>query len=975
MGVGAGFVDRDTVEVDPGQPVTGAVRVTNETGRAVALVDRLVVPPGWRVLGGEGPFSLDPGGQAVRLPTVVVPGDAEVRGYAVAYDVLDAGTGAVVATDTLRVLLVPRYGVALERDDGTAYTVSGEPFVPALIVTNMGNVRSRIVVTYTVSGPGAAAVEADTTVVLAPAERRRLDLAIATQETTNPMSVRVAATARVDEPGAGDAQRRTATTTTVLPRRDSGSLDYHRYFAQAGVSAGLVGSGFRRSSRFGAQAFASGSGRLGPESETSLTFDLRSPYVPTDADAPRYDDVYRVALDNPSYSLVAGDATYRLSLLASAFGFGVGGKVRPGGADAAVAAGAFYFDQRYGFFEDRSLGVEADLLALPRAEVGVNYLHKDGIIDGDFGSVTASAEPTSWLDVEGEVGYSENSLGLSGTSGAGRVAIGTSRVRVGGTFAEYNAGYPSLAANRQTAAVFADGSATPWLRVSASASSNESGSPLGGPRDRDSQTYRAGVDIARTAGLYYRGFRRSYVALDRTSRADQDEVEARLRGRFGRISAQARGRLGSARSSEFEDPALLYGAGASVGAQVGIWNVSANADYARGEAVSGVEVPAETFSGQASVAAQFSPSSQVLASVYATVFDAGEISSSFLVYQVDAQQRLPWGHLLGVSAGYTVSEFGGGASEGYGQFLGRYTVPFSVRTGRLQTTALISGMVVRASTGEPLGRVPVFVEAGDRVVGGAVTNARGQFFFPNLEPGAYVLYADVRGAGRQPIVVHGDALSVTAVGGEETEVLFEVVESAEIQIETSILEEREDDDTVYVDPAGEGLQVLANTALVLDDGGNEIRTYTNAAGQASFGRLRPGTYTLRMIGGQGAIEPVPGDSIVVTVGEGETASVTFQARRVRRRIRFVNDEPLVVTGRPAASAGDALPGATTHVVRPGETLASLARRYFGKTDCWRALAEANADLLSNPDVVEPGTTIRIPASLTVDGVECQRLDE
>ncbi len=62
--------------------------------------------------------------------------------------------------------------------------------------------------------------------------------------------------------------------------------------------------------------------------------------------------------------------------------------------------------------------------------------------------------------------------------------------------------------------------------------------------------------------------------------------------------------------------------------------------------------------------------------------------------------------------------------------------------------------------------------------------------------------------------------------------------------------------------------------------------------------------------------------------------------------------------QPASnSPGDDLePG--WHIVRPGDTLESLANRYLGSNQLWRRLAELNRDIL-NPNRIEPGQRVRV----------------
>jgi len=51
----------------------------------------------------------------------------------------------------------------------------------------------------------------------------------------------------------------------------------------------------------------------------------------------------------------------------------------------------------------------------------------------------------------------------------------------------------------------------------------------------------------------------------------------------------------------------------------------------------------------------------------------------------------------------------------------------------------------------------------------------------------------------------------------------------------------------------------------------------------------------------------------------------------------------------------------TYVVQNGDTLAGIAKRLFGSSRQWRALYEANRDILRSPDMLAVGMELKIPA--------------
>ena len=53
-----------------------------------------------------------------------------------------------------------------------------------------------------------------------------------------------------------------------------------------------------------------------------------------------------------------------------------------------------------------------------------------------------------------------------------------------------------------------------------------------------------------------------------------------------------------------------------------------------------------------------------------------------------------------------------------------------------------------------------------------------------------------------------------------------------------------------------------------------------------------------------------------------------------------------------------------HVVQRGETLSEIALRYLGSVTRYQEIFEANRDVLSDPDSIREGMTLRIPIGRT-----------
>jgi len=63
---------------------------------------------------------------------------------------------------------------------------------------------------------------------------------------------------------------------------------------------------------------------------------------------------------------------------------------------------------------------------------------------------------------------------------------------------------------------------------------------------------------------------------------------------------------------------------------------------------------------------------------------------------------------------------------------------------------------------------------------------------------------------------------------------------------------------------------------------------------------------------------------------------------------------------PGASGGATMSG--TYVVKKGDSLSKIAKQHYGNANEWRKIFEANRDQIEDPDLIQPGQTLKIPAA-------------
>jgi nucleoid-associated protein YgaU len=66
------------------------------------------------------------------------------------------------------------------------------------------------------------------------------------------------------------------------------------------------------------------------------------------------------------------------------------------------------------------------------------------------------------------------------------------------------------------------------------------------------------------------------------------------------------------------------------------------------------------------------------------------------------------------------------------------------------------------------------------------------------------------------------------------------------------------------------------------------------------------------------------------------------------------------TAPSATPAGAPPPQARTYVVVAGDSLSKIAKKFYGNANAWKKIFDANTDRIKNPDVIQPGWTLKIP---------------
>ena len=109
-----------------------------------------------------------------------------------------------------------------------------------------------------------------------------------------------------------------------------------------------------------------------------------------------------------------------------------------------------------------------------------------------------------------------------------------------------------------------------------------------------------------------------------------------------------------------------------------------------------------------------------------------------------------------------------------------------------------------------------------------------------------------------------------------------------------------------------------------------------------------------------------GDSVVSRAEaarlKNENLTLRKELEEQRARISGITQEKTSSDGRneKASDAGKIPRASRTYVVREGDTLASISRRFYKSSGKWKKIRDANRSIVSDPGKLKAGQTLTIP---------------
>ena len=356
----------ETISRQPREVVSLTFAVRNDSNRALELEPHLLLPAGWRMVTQDLPFTLAGSASSIRLASFMIPQSAEAGEYLVTYEVQQRQQPAIRDACTVRVFVLPLESLKVAALEAPSFAIAGERFKSSFVVRNTGNAPiSAAFQVRSVHGskltPQAGSLQLD------PGRSTQIEIEITAPATRHRIEERITLSVQAENAGAHG----TSSATQVVPRISVGEA-YHTLATQVDMGFIIHQTPTQQSS--GWQLGVSGSGALDETETRRLDFRLRGPDV-RDRGSFGATDEYWLRYRNRASTWRLGDDIYGLSLLTEPGRYGRGG----GFAYDTSAAGwsAFAAEERFAAANREQLGFNAHLRFAP-ARLDLNLLERRG---------------------------------------------------------------------------------------------------------------------------------------------------------------------------------------------------------------------------------------------------------------------------------------------------------------------------------------------------------------------------------------------------------------------------------------------------------------------------------------------------------------------------------------------------------------------------------------------------------------------
>jgi len=990
--------DSTTIVLEAGAVGTRMVQVENTGDETATGRFALDLPAGWSVLIPPSSMSIPGSGRSRQILSFQVPGSTTAGTYFVG--VAWAGT-----TEQLRipVEVSPRLAVQAEWVEEAAFARAGSALRYTLRLVNRGNAPGEWVINAR-SSLGYGIDLSDERIQLEEGGHAQVDVRVSTGgdisgQLTHALNIDIepvsASETGADAVRAAQASTRLTTTSTILPSRTRTARQEGRI--PVILSLGATQEGDRQAGQVQVEIPET------PVEDRLVSMLLRGPDIRRTSSF-ALPDRYALQVSDPEWEVKLGDHAWEVSDLLDlgSFGFGAGGEKAAG----RWVAGAHVQRSRRIFPSREHASGFVEFQPSNTVSIRTTGLARRSFEEGDALSLAAAWAP-------GAQSFRAEWAGGQFGDESGQALMGDmilARGRSSFSFRAETADGGFLGSIRNTSGLRGAFvlSLAPWARIQGQARGRQRTYDF---QDRASATQtigqaRLGVTLTRTADISRTTVTITGIGqlnentLSQLTR-DEQSVQARISWNRRRAGFSFTGSTGSTSDPLVEGDSGFRRADGAIFGTRGAYSFNLSGGWLSGPTFYN---PIDQQRIQAGLNLGWSPSTDTQVSVGLYHHDdLDRDNQSFSLLDARASHRFGFGHEVSLRARSVRTGFA--ADLRNTTVSATYSIPLSIRApGQPRTGRVIQGQIVDVETGQPAADVLVSM---DEVQVASGPDGRFELRLPAGASGYVNVDRASLGFDRRPIGTWPRLIRPEDMLDETLQI--DVVRSAQLEVQVVLSEQTTGRTSARAVDMND--RMIAGLVVEIRSGSERVRRLTDRSGRVRISDLVPGATTVHIVGNSlpDGMQARP-DTVRVDLVPGASAAVDLSIRPVVREIKLVtpggasgggikiqgvrsvgvqavrvqessqesSDEPAdnsdtvpndadpddsnasTQQEAPAADQPDGAPSRTQHIVDPGDTLASLARRYLGSTLHWIRIWQSNQELIPNPDFLVPGISLNIP---------------